>query len=179
MHKIWAQRTADAAQKKTGVMPPFRIRLQKDLSELERDINTDIEFPKNTDQSKFTVVYRPPVGMYHGGQFRFSFEVGEDYPHCAPKVLCTQKIYHPNIDTEGHVCLNVLREDWNPVLNIQSVIFGLHMLMKEPNAEDPLNKEAALNMTNDLAGFKQNVALAMRGGSIKGVKFENVLVHGK
>ncbi|KAJ2892147.1 NEDD8-conjugating protein ubc12 [Coemansia aciculifera] len=178
MHKIWAQKTADAAQKKTGVLPPFRIRLQKDLSELAPDKTTDIQF-KNTDQSQFTVVYRPPGGIYHGGQFRFSFEVSDDYPHRAPKVLCEQKIYHPNIDTEGHVCLNVLREDWNPVLNIQSVIFGLQMLFMAPNAEDPLNKEAALNMTNDLAGFKQNVATSMHGGSVKGTKFENVLVAGK
>ncbi|KAJ2461364.1 NEDD8-conjugating protein ubc12 [Coemansia sp. RSA 2424] len=179
MHKIWAQKTADATKQKSGVLPPFRIRLQKDLSELARDSNTDIEFGKGTDQSQFTVVYRPPGGHYHGGQFRFSFEVSDDYPHRAPKVLCMQKIYHPNIDTEGHVCLNILREDWKPVLNIQSIIFGLQLLFMAPNPEDPLNKEAAMNMTSDLAGFKQNVTSSMRGGSVKGVKFENVMIPGK
>ena len=63
------------------------------------------------------------------------------YPHEPPKVHCdTQvtyryeavdraseqlaQIYHPNINTEGNVCLNILREDWKPVLDINAVIYG-------------------------------------------------------
>lgn len=51
-----------------------------------------------------------------------------------------RQIYHPNIDLEGNVCLNILREDWKPVLNINSIIVGLQYLFLEPNADDPLNK---------------------------------------
>ncbi|KAJ7966714.1 Ubiquitin-conjugating enzyme family protein [Quillaja saponaria] len=36
--------------------------------------------------------------------------------HEAPKVKCKTKVYHPNIDLEGNVCLGILREDWKPVL---------------------------------------------------------------
>ncbi|KAJ2487947.1 NEDD8-conjugating protein ubc12 [Coemansia sp. RSA 2050] len=125
--------------------------------------------------TKFTVVYQPPGGLYHGGEFRFSFEVSEEYPHKPPKVLCVQKIYHPNIDTEGHVCLNVLREDWKPVLSIQSIIFGLQLLFMAPNPEDPLNNDAAQNMINDPHGFKMNVTTSMRGGSVKNAKYDCVL----
>jgi ubiquitin-conjugating enzyme E2 M len=50
------------------------------------------------------------------------------------------KIYHPNIDLEGNVCLNILREDWKPVLNLQSIVVGLQFLFLEPNPDDPLNK---------------------------------------
>ena len=46
----------------------------------------------------------------------------------APKVRFITKIYHPNIDKEGHICLNILREDWRPVLNLQSIITGLIFL---------------------------------------------------
>lgn len=38
------------------------------------------------------------------------------------------QVYHPNIDLEGKICLNILREDWKPVLSISSVIFGLQFL---------------------------------------------------
>lgn len=38
------------------------------------------------------------------------------------------QVYHPNIDLEGNICLNVLREDWKPVLNISTVIYGLYYL---------------------------------------------------
>ena len=35
------------------------------------------------------------------------------------------QVYHPNIDLDGNVCLNILREDWKPVLSISSIIYGL------------------------------------------------------
>ena len=38
------------------------------------------------------------------------------------------QVYHPNIDLEGNVCLNILREDWKPVLSISSIIYGLQFL---------------------------------------------------
>ena len=41
---------------------------------------------------------------------------------------CPAQVYHPNIDPEGNVCLNILREDWKPVLSISSVIYGLQFL---------------------------------------------------
>ena len=42
--------------------------------------------------------------------------------------VCLWQVYHPNIDLEGNVCLNILREDWKPVLNINTVIYGLFHL---------------------------------------------------
>ena len=56
--------------------------------------------------------------------------------------LHSHQIYHPNVDLEGNVCLNILREDWKPVLNLNSVMVGLQYLFLEPNADDPLNKGA-------------------------------------
>lgn len=80
------------------------------------------------------------AGMYKTGSFHFTFAINNNYPHDPPKVKCTQKIYHPNLDHDGNVCLNILREDWKPVLNLNSVMVGLQYLFLEPNADDPLNK---------------------------------------
>lgn len=43
--------------------------------------------------------------------FSLSFwsQVGQGYPHDPPKVKCETMVYHPNIDLEGNVCLNILR----------------------------------------------------------------------
>ena len=44
------------------------------------------------------------------------------------KAVTRHKVYHPNIDLDGNVCLNILREDWKPVLSISSIIYGLQFL---------------------------------------------------
>ena len=81
--------------------------------------------------------------IWRSGKYRFSIEVSNNYPHDAPKCKCETQIYHPNIDTQGNVCLNILRDDWKPVLGINAVILGLIFLFIEPNPNDPLNHEAA------------------------------------
>lgn len=73
------------------------------------------------------------------------------------------------------MCLNILREDWKPVLNLNAVIVGMQFLFLEPNASDPLNKEAADDLRLNREGFKKNVRSSMAGGSVKGVSFDRVL----
>jgi len=91
------------------------------------------------------------------------------------QVKCTQKLYHPNLDYDGNVCLNILREDWNPVLSISSCIYGLQFLFMDPNADDPLNKEAAKDLTDSPRQFELNVRRSMQGGYVAGQSFSNVM----
>ncbi|KAJ2712018.1 NEDD8-conjugating protein ubc12 [Coemansia spiralis] len=177
MRRIWNQKkTAVEAQKTQTKESPAKLRLQKELGELTVTDDTTIEMSAS-NITQFTMTYRPTEGYYSGGQFQFLFDIGDGYPHEAPKVKCLQTIYHPNIDTEGHVCLNILREDWKPVLNIQAVIFGLHMLFQEPNPDDPLNKAAAKLMVDDPAEFGRTVRSTMRGRTLGAVNFDHVLVE--
>ena len=88
--------------------------------------------------------------IWRGGKYVFSLEILPNYPHDAPKCKCETPIYHPNIDVEGNVCLNILRDDWKPVLGINAVILGLIFLFIEPNPNDPLNHDAAAVMRESL-----------------------------
>lgn len=98
-----------------------------DLSELSLGGTMKTHFPNPDDILNFTLTIEPDEGMYKGGHFIFDFKINQNFPHDPPKVKCTQKIYHPNIDLEGNVCLNILREDWKPVLNLNAVIVGLQV----------------------------------------------------
>lgn len=81
------------------------------------------------------------------------------------RVKCkTHHVFHPNIDLEGNVCLNILREDWKPVLSINSVVYGLDFLFLDPNPEDPLNKEAAAMLRDQPRQFEQVVRQGIRRG---------------
>ena len=90
---------------------------------------------------------------WKGGEYTFSIDVAPSYPHDPPKCLCKTQIYHPNIDLQGNVCLNILRGDWKPVLGINAVILGLIFLFIEPNDLDPLNHEAAKVMRENKKNF--------------------------
>lgn len=183
MLKIWSmkkeQQKAEIAEGAAGgkkkKVTAAQLRVQKDLSELSLGSTMRTEFPDPDDILNFTLTIDPDEGMYRGGRFDFDFKINQNFPHEPPKVLCKQKIYHPNIDLEGKVCLNILREDWKPVLNLNAVIVGLQFLFLEPNASDPLNKEAAEDLRSNREGFKRNVRTSMGGGVIKGVSFDRVL----
>lgn len=79
----------------------------------------------------------------------------------APKVVFNTKIYHPNIDNLGRICLDILKDKWSPALQIRSVLLSIQALLSSPNPDDPLNNEAAEN-------WKTNEADALKKGN-KGV----------
>lgn len=146
--------------------------LLADISELDLPKYVTIRFPNGNDKiMNFEIILKPDEGLYKGGAFLFSFAVASAYPHEPPKVKCLTKVYHPNIDKQGNICLNILREDWKPVLTINSIIIGLNFLFIAPNADDPLNKEAASAMISNPSQFERNVALSISRGCTIGNDF--------
>eukprot|EP00912_Choanoflagellata_sp_UC4_P000096 UC4_evm3s67 len=152
-----------------------KLRAQKDHNELKLPDTCKITFPDPDDVMNFNMELCPDEGLYKGGRFHFTFKIPGDYPYKPPEVHCDTKVYHPNLDLQGHVCLNILRAEWKPVLTIQAVVFGLQFLFLEPNAEDPLNKEAAEEMKSNRQRFEQNVYKSMRGGYVNGESFPRCL----
>ncbi|KAJ6413098.1 hypothetical protein OIU84_005999 [Salix udensis] len=152
------------------------LRLNKDISELNLPSSCTMTFPNGKDNlMNFEVSIRPDEGYYLGGTFLFSFQVSPIYPHEAPKVKCKTKVYHPNIDLEGNVCLNILREDWKPVLSINTIIYGLYHLFTEPNWEDPLNHDAAAVLRDNPKMFESNVRRALSGGYVGQTFFQRCI----
>ena len=80
-----------------------------DLSELALGSTMKTTFPNPDDILNFTLTLTPDEGLYKNGVFNFTFAITPNFPHEPPKVKCKEKIYHPNIDLEGNVCLNILR----------------------------------------------------------------------
>ncbi|ODO08715.1 ubiquitin-conjugating enzyme E2 M [Cryptococcus wingfieldii CBS 7118] len=130
---LWSvKKNEEAAAKKRPKVTAAQLRVQKDLTELDLPSTMKTVFPDPTDVLNFTLTITPDEGIYKGGVFNFSFAIKPEYPHEPPKVRCKEKIYHPNLDLEGNVCLNILREDWKPVLTLSSVMIGIQYLFLEP-----------------------------------------------
>ena len=69
----------------------------------------------------------------------FQLTFPDNYPINPPKVKCLDKIYHPNINAEGSVCLPLVREDYSPAVDLNMIVSGLIFIMTYPNGEDALN----------------------------------------
>ncbi|GAM18723.1 hypothetical protein SAMD00019534_018980 [Acytostelium subglobosum LB1] len=154
---------------------PAELRAQKDVDEMELPPGCKVHFKDTNDILNFTLDVTPTDGLYQNATFKFTINIPNTYPYDPPKVHCDTLVYHPNIDLEGHVCLNILRQDWMPVLNIGTVIFGLMTLFLEPNPDDPLNKEAAQLMIDNNKSFEANVRSSLRGGYISNRQFPKLL----
>jgi len=133
------------------------LRLQIDFQDLELPSNCKLKIPDKEKLQTFYIEVKPDTGLWVGGTYTFKFIVPDDYPHKAPKVTLEERIYHPNIDENGAVCLNLLKADWKPILTVQQILHGLMFLFLEPNPDDPLNHEAAKLMREDRGRFKRKV----------------------
>jgi len=165
----------DGAKAAVKRLTPGEIRIQKDIHELDGGQVANVSFPNPNDLCNFNVLVSPDTGYWVGARYNFSFSIPADYPHKPPKVWCLTKIYHPNINLEGAVCLNILREDWKPVLDINAVIYGLIYIFYEPNPDDPLNHEAAALFRTDKSQFAKVVRRILSGNSHAGESFPKLI----
>ena len=155
--------------------PPPCNSPKTDIAELDGGKVAKIDFPNPNDLTTFKVSITPDTGFWKGATYLFTFQIPDHYPHTPPKVHCETRIYHPNINLEGKVCLNILREDWKPVLDINAVIYGLIYLFYEPNPDDPLNHEAAELFRRDVNQFQRLVERTLRGGILDGTQFQRLV----
>lgn len=179
MLNIWELKSKADKEKAEGrhgkKVTGAQLRVQKDISEITLPENMELEFPDPNDLMHFRLKLYADEGLYKGGKFSFSFSINQNYPIEPPKVRCDQKIYHPNVDLVGNVCLNILREDWKPVLSLDQVTVGIQFLFLEPNQNDPLNKAAARSLQQHPAVFAQEVQRSMRGQVVGGEVFDKVV----
>ncbi|BCR91639.1 putative ubiquitin conjugating enzyme (UbcD) [Aspergillus chevalieri] len=85
----------------------------------------------------------PSDSPYSGGVFFLNIHFPTDYPFKPPKVNFTTRIYHPNINSNGSICLDILRDQWSPALTISKVLLSICSMLTDPNPDDPLVPEIA------------------------------------
>ncbi|CAL5210238.1 unnamed protein product [Lathyrus oleraceus] len=117
----------------------------------------------------------PPDSLYEGGFFNAIMSFPSDYPQNPPKMKFTSEIWHPNVYSDGTVCISILHppgddpvgyedsgERWLPVHTVGSISLSIISMLSSPNIESPANIEAAIEWRDNRGEFKKKVTRCVR-----------------
>ena len=133
-------------------------RITKELAELTKDPPANCSAgPVEGDQYHWqATIVGPSDSAYQGGLFFLNIHFPVDYPFKSPKVTFITKIYHPNINSNGGICLDILKDQWSPALTISKVLLSISSLLTDPNPDDPLVPDIANLYKNDRKKYMEN-----------------------
>lgn len=116
-------------------------RIKNELDDLNKSpiSNCSAGPINNNDITKWDgTIIGPEDTPYMNGIFNISIEFTSEYPFKPPRVFFKTKIYHCNINDQGGICLDILKNNWSPALNISKLLLSICSLLSEPNPDDPL-----------------------------------------
>merc|ERR1712141_224017 len=134
-------------------------RLTKELNDIR---NSGVKVFREIHVDESNILYwqglivpdKPP---YNKGAFKIEINFPAEYPFKPPKVTFRTKIYHPNIDEKGQVCLPIISaENWKPATKTEQVIQALVALVHDPEPEHPLRADLAEEYTKNRSKYEKN-----------------------
>uniref|UniRef100_UPI00398F8C79 ubiquitin-conjugating enzyme E2 E3 isoform X2 n=1 Tax=Pristiophorus japonicus TaxID=55135 RepID=UPI00398F8C79 len=128
------------SSKTTAKLSTSAKRIQKELAEITLDPPPNCSAgPKGDNIYEWrSTILGPPGSVYEGGVFFLDITFSSDYPFKPPKVTFRTRIYHCNINSQGVICLDILKDNWSPALTISKVLLSICSLLTDCNPADPL-----------------------------------------
>jgi ubiquitin-protein ligase len=137
-------------------------RLVSEYKQIQKDPNYFYSLqPDETDFLKWNfIMIGPPDSLYEFGVFKGEINFTKNYPIEAPEVKFTTPILHPNLYSDGRVCISILHEGvdqtgyessmerWNPSHGVDSIMMSINSIFAEPNFESPANIEVSIMHKN-------------------------------
>ena len=134
-------------------------RMQQDLSNFDEseEIRLDV-VDDNESQSYYLMIQPGQNSIWIGFDIKFQVEFPHNYPFKPLSIKCLTQVFHPNITDDGKICLNLLKEDWNPSYGLNEISQALLSMFYSFNTEDPLNKESSDLYLQSTQAFRVKIA---------------------
>jgi len=131
-------------------------RIQKELQDLAKDPPSSCSAgPVGDDLFLWqATIMGPQDSPFQNGIYFLNIQFPTDYPFRPPKVNFVTRIYHPNINANGSICLDILKDQWSPALTISKVLLSICSLLTDPNPDDPLVPDIAHIYKTDRARYE-------------------------
>ncbi|CAO2577750.1 Ubiquitin-conjugating enzyme E2 C [Lemmus lemmus] len=104
-------------------------------------------------QGTYFALLFPQCQVYEDLRYKLSLEFPSGYPYNAPTVKFLTPCYHPNVDTQGNICLDILKDKWSALYDVRTILLSIQSLLGEPNIDSPLNTHAAELWKNPTGRF--------------------------
>lgn len=146
----------------TTLFTPMSLRrIQKELADLQKDPPSNCSAgPNSEDMFRWEgFIMGPHESPYQGGVFKLQIQFPVDYPFKPPHIQFLTKIYHPNINAAGLICLDILKQQWSPALTISKVLLSITSLLTDPNPDDPFVPEIAHLYKTNKAKYEEEARI--------------------
>ncbi|KAJ8327845.1 Ubiquitin-conjugating enzyme subunit, variant 3 [Batrachochytrium dendrobatidis] len=107
-------------------------------------------------------VIGPPKTIYESGYFLSTMCFPSDYPFNPPSFKFNRPFFHPNVYSDGRICISILHppgddplsgekaeERWNPTQTVESILLSVVSLLNDPNCSSPANVDAGVMYRQD------------------------------
>ena len=138
-------------------------RLKQELASLSKETPEGMSAsPIEDNLLKWQAMIFGPEGTpLEGGIFELSLDFPEEYPFKAPLVKFISDVFHPNVFSNGHICLDILRDRWTPTLDIRGLLISIQSLLVSPDLhqspEGGANVEAETIYVNNRTEYNSRV----------------------
>jgi ubiquitin-conjugating enzyme E2 D/E len=132
-------------------------RIERELEDLRRDPPSSCSAgPVGEDLFVWEgCIFGPDDSPFSGGVFKLSIQFPAEYPFRAPHLQFKTRIFHPNINGSGLICLDILKSQWSPALTISKVLLSITSLLTDPNPDDPFVPDIARLYKQDRAAYEE------------------------